>query len=197
MLKDVKYAVRMLAKNPTFTTVAVCSLAIGIGANSAIFSFADALLLRPLPVMKPSGVVTVDPTSATAYGGNSAISYPDYVDFRDRNRSFNGLVAFQYGQFGYAPNPTVVPEMQFGLFVSGNFFRVLGVEPSMGRGFRADEDKVAGRDRVVVVSHDFWLARFNGAASAIGSRLRLSVASVLTCCATIKACSASTAVCTL
>jgi macrolide transport system ATP-binding/permease protein len=174
VLKDVKYAARMLAKNKAFTAVAVCSLAIGIGANSAIFSFADALLLRPLPVMKPSGIVTVNPAPAGTFGADSSVSYPDYLDFRDRNRSFDGLVAFQYGQFGYAPNPSVVPEMQFGLFVSGNFFRVLGVEPTVGRGFRASEDRVAGRDRVAILSHDFWLARFNGADSAIGSKLRLN-----------------------
>jgi macrolide transport system ATP-binding/permease protein len=174
VLKDVKYAARMLAKNPGFTAVAVCSLAIGIGANSAIFSFADALLLRPLPVMKPSGVVTVNPGSASALGANVTMSYPDYLDYRDRNRTFDGLIAYQYSQFGYAPNPSVVPDMTFGLFVSGNFFRVLGVEPAVGRGFRADEDKVAGRDPVVIISHDFWLAHFNGAASAIGSKVRLN-----------------------
>lgn len=174
MLKDLKYSARMLAKNPGFTAVAVCSLAIGIGANSAIFSFADALLLRPLPVMKPSGVVTVNPGTPGAFGSNNNVSYPDYLDFRDRNRTFDGLVAYQYSQFGYAPNPSVVPEMQFGMFVSGNFFRVLGVEPTVGRGFRADEDKVAGRDPVVVVSRDFSLAHFNGAASAVGSKIRLN-----------------------
>ncbi len=173
MLNDVRYAVRMLAKNPAFTTVAICSLAIGIGSNSAIFSFADALLLRPLPVMEPSGVVTVNPGTAT-FGGDSSVSYPDYLDFRDRSRSFDGLIAFQYGQFGYAPNPSVVPEMQFGAFVSGNFFQLLGVEPTIGRGFRASEDQVAGRDRVAVLSHDFWLAHFNGATSAVGSKVRLN-----------------------
>lgn len=173
MLNDLKYAMRMLGKNPAFTAVAICSLAIGIGANSAIFSFADALLLRPLPVPKPGAVVTVNP-SAPSFGGDNTVSYPDYLDFRNRNRSFDGLVAFQYGQFGYAPNPMTVPEMQFGAFVSGNFFKVLGVEPTLGRGFRADEDQVAGRDRVAVVSHDFWLAHFNGAKSAIGSKMRLN-----------------------
>ncbi len=173
MLKDLKYAARMLAKNPGFTAVAVCSLAIGIGANSAIFSFADALLLRPLPVMKPSGIVTVNPGSS-AFGGDSTVSYPDYCDYRDRNRSFDGLIAFQYGQFGYAPNAMAQPEMKFGVFVSGNFFRVLGVEPSIGRGFRPEEDKIAGRDAVAVLSHDFWLAHFDGAASAIGSKIRLN-----------------------
>jgi predicted permease len=174
VLKDLKYAARMLAKNPGFTAVAVCSLAIGIGANSAIFSFADALLLRPLPVMKPSGVVTVNPGSVGAFATNTSISYPDYLDFRDRNRTFDGLVAYQYSQFGYAPNPKVVPEMQFGLFVSGNFFRLLGVEPALGRGFRTDEDKVPGRDPVVVLGHDFWLAHFNGTSSAVGSKIRLN-----------------------
>lgn len=169
-----KYAVRILAKNPAFTAVAVCSLAIGIGANSAIFSFADALLLRPLPVMKPSGVVSINPGAAEAFGANTAVSYPDYLDYRDRNRSFDGLIAFQYSQFGYAANASVAPETKFGVFVSGNFFQVLGVEPTVGRGFRADEDKVAGRDHVAILSHDFWLAHFNGAASAIGSRVRLN-----------------------
>jgi predicted permease len=172
-MKDLKYAARMLAKNPVFTTVAVCSLAIGIGANSSIFSLADALLLRPLPVMKPSGVVTVNPATS-AFAGNSTISYPDYRDFRDRNRSFDGLIAFQYSQFGYAPNAAAQPETQFGAFVSGNFFRVLGVEPTIGRGFRSDEDKVAGRDAVAILSHEFWLAHFNGAVSAIGSKIRLN-----------------------
>ncbi|MGA8029613.1 MAG: ABC transporter permease [Bryobacteraceae bacterium] len=169
-----KYAVRILAKNPAFTAVAVCSLAIGIGANSAIFSFADALLLRPLPVMKPSGVVSINPGAAEAFGANTAVSYPDYLDYRDRNRSFDGLIAFQYSQFGYAANASVAPETKFGVFVSGNFFQVLGVEPTVGRGFRADEDKVAGRDHVAILSHDFWLAHFNGAASAIGSRVLLN-----------------------
>jgi predicted permease len=173
VLKDLKYAARILTKNPGFTAVAVCSLAIGIGANSAIFSLADAMLLRPLPVMKPSGIVTVNPSTG-AFAGNPTISYPDYRDFRDRNRSFDGLIAFQYSQFGYSPNAAAQPEMQFGAFVSGNFFRVLGVEPTIGRGFRPDEDKIGGREPVAVLSHDFWLAHFDGAVSAIGSKVRLN-----------------------
>ncbi len=173
MLNDITYALRMLRKHPGFTAVAACSLAIGIGANSAIFSFADAMLLRPLPVMKPSAVVNLA-SGPTTFGGNRTFSYPDYLDFRDRNRTFDGLIAFQYGQFGYAPNQSVVPEMQFGIFVSGNFFRVLGVEPSLGRGFRSDEDKVPGRDRVAVISHEFWVSHFNGASSAVGSTVRLN-----------------------
>jgi hypothetical protein len=174
MLKSVRQAARMLRKNPGFTIVAVCSLAIGIGATSAMFSFADALLLRPLPVFKPSSVVAVSTTTSTAFGTNTAISYPDYVDFRDRNRSFEGLVASAYATFGFSPNQATLPQMKFGLFVSGNFFHVLGVEPSIGRGFRSSEDQAVGRDPVVVLGHDFWVSRFGASRSVVGSKVRLN-----------------------
>src|SRR5881227_3260510 len=125
MLKSLRHAARMLRKNLAFTVIAVCSLAIGIGATSAMFSFADALLLRPLPVFRPSSVVAVTTANSAAFGANNAISYPDYVDFRDRNRSFEALIAASYASFGFSPNQTALPHMRFGLFVSGNFFRVL------------------------------------------------------------------------
>lgn len=173
VLNDITYALRMLRKNPGFTAVAACSLAIGIGANSAVFSFADAMLLRPLPVMRPSEIVGVN-YGPSSFGGNRTFSYPDYLDLRDRNRSFDGLVAFQYATVGYAKNRTVVPEMQFGVFVSANFFKLLGVEPNLGRGFRASEEQAPGRDRVAVLSHDFWLAHFDGSKEAIGSKIVLN-----------------------
>jgi predicted permease len=174
MLKSVRHAARMLRKNPGFTIVAVCSLAIGIGATSAMFSFADALLLRPLPVFKPSSVVAISTAGSTAFGTNTAISYPDYIDFRDRNRSFEGLVASGYATFGFSPNQGTLPQMKFGLFVSGNFFHVLGVEPVLGRGFRSSEDQAVGRDPVVVLGHDFWVSQFDASRSVIGSKLRLN-----------------------
>src|SRR5512135_1137166 len=94
--QDVRYGCRMLARAPGFTAVAVLSLAIGIGANCAVFSFADALLLRPLPVARPGEVMTVGSTMAIEALGVSGLasSYPDYVDIRDRSKSFNGLAAF-------------------------------------------------------------------------------------------------------
>jgi predicted permease len=174
MLKAVRRAVRMLRKNPAFTIVAVCSLAIGIGATSAIFSFADALLLRPLPILEPSRVAAITTDSPAAFGLNSGISYPDYVDFRDRNRSFDGLIAASYATFGFSPDQATLPRMKFGLFVSGNFFRVLGIEPSLGRGFRDDEDKAEGRDAVVVLSHDFWASQFGANPAVLGSGIRLN-----------------------
>jgi macrolide transport system ATP-binding/permease protein len=174
MLSSIKHAFRVLGKDPGFTAIAVFSLAIGIGATSAMFSFADALLLRPLPVMKPDGVVDVINAGSAAFGTNTTVSYPDYADLRDRNRSFDGLVAAAYGQFGYAPNAQTQSRMKFGLFVSGNLFRVLGVEPTLGRGFRADEDQAEGRDAVVVLGHDFWVSEFNASPSALGAHIRLS-----------------------
>src|SRR3954470_17365729 len=118
MLSSIKYAVRVLRKNPVFTAIAVSSLTIGIGATSAMFSFADALLLRPLPVTKPNRVVAVSTAGSAAFGIDTALSYPDYVDLQKHNRSFQGLVAAGYAQFGFAPNAETQPRMKFGLYVS-------------------------------------------------------------------------------
>jgi predicted permease len=170
----VKHAFRVLRKDPGFTAIAIFSLAIGIGATSAMFSFADAALLRPLPVMKPDGVVAVTTAGSSAFGSSTAMSYPDYVDLRERNRSFDGLVAASYGRFGFSPNPQILPRMKLGLFVSGNLFRVLGVEPALGRGFRPDEDQAEGRNAVAVLGHDFWVSQYNASPSVLGSHIRLS-----------------------
>lgn len=174
IISMLRHALRVLRKDPGFTLVAVCSLSLGIGATSGMFSFADAMLLRPLPVMKPDSVVAVNTEASSAFGTNTAISYPDYADLRDRNRTFEGLVAAGYSMFGYSRNRETLPRMKFGLYVSGNFFRVLGVEPALGRGFRPDEDQAEGRDPVVVLGHDFWISQFGGSPSALGSRIRLS-----------------------
>src|SRR5436190_19107112 len=105
--KDIRYGVRMLAASPGFTIVAVLSLAIGVGSNCAIFSFADALLLRPLPVARPGEVFTVGTTaSLEAFNASSLVSsYPDYVDIRDRTKSFEGLAAFTYVTAGFTSDP--------------------------------------------------------------------------------------------
>ena len=174
MLAAVTHALRVLRKDPVFTAVAIGSLAIGIGATAAMFSFADSMLLRPLPVMRPDRVVAINTATSTPFAFNSNISYPDYADLRDRNRSFDGLVAASYAKFGFSPNPASLPHMKFGLYVSGNFFRVLGVEPVLGRGFRPDEDQVEGRDAVVVLGHGFWMSQFGGSLSVIGSQIRLN-----------------------
>lgn len=176
MLTSLHHAFRVLRKDPGFSAVAICSLALGIGATSAMFTFADAVLLRPLPVREPDRVVAITAESATSapIGISTTISYPDYVDCRDRNRSFEGLVAASPATFGFSPGPGTLPRIKQGEYVSSNFFRVLGVEPALGRDFRSEEDQAEGRDAVVVLSHDFWVSQFGASPSVLGSRIRLN-----------------------
>jgi predicted permease len=155
--KEVRQAFRILAKNPGFTAVAALSLALGVGANSALFSFHDALLFRPLPVRDPGSVVAVTatgPEDAALFSGG--LSYPNYRDLQERSRSFDGLVAQQLSTFGFAKSRQDVREMRLGVLVSDNFLNVLGVEPAVGRTFTQDEAQVPGRGAVVILAYDFW-----------------------------------------
>jgi len=170
MLKSLRHALRILRKAPGFTLVSVCSLAIGIGATSAMFSFADALLMRPLPVLEPGQIAAVT-TSTNDVFSNTTVSYPDYRDFRDGNRSFDGLIAASIASFGLKPNPSVLPKITYGMYVSGNFFRVLGAQPGPGRGFLESEDQAVGRDAVLVLGHDYWKGQFGGSPSVIGATI--------------------------
>jgi predicted permease len=173
-MTSVNHALRVLRKDPGFTAVAICSMALGIGATSAMFSFADAILLRPLRVAEPDRVVAINTAKSAPFGVNTKVSYPDYADLRDHNRTFDGLVAASYAKFGFSPDASTLPRMKFGYFVSGNFFRVLGVQPALGRAFRPDEDEVEGRDAVVMLGHDFWVSQYDASPSALGSRIRLN-----------------------
>jgi putative ABC transport system permease protein len=174
--QDIRYGCRTLIASPGFTAIAVLSLAIGIGANCAIFSFADALLLRPLPVARPGEVVTVGSTATfESFGASSLVaSYRDYVDIRDRTRSFEGLAAFAYVTVGFAATPNDVPKLKMAVLVSANLFPLLGVEPTIGRGFRAEEDQVPGRDAVVVLSRRTWEQEFASDPGVLGRRVRLN-----------------------
>src|SRR5438552_7361430 len=171
ILHDLRYALRMFQKDAAFTLVAVLSLALGTGANSAMFSFVNGLLLRPLPVSQPGDVLTITPTQADNM--LAGISYPDYLDFRDRTKTMKDLVAFDLFRFGFSPAPDVLPQAKYGLMVSGNLFQAMGVKPILGRTFRPDEDQVPGRDAVVVLGHDFWRDQFAGAPDVVGRMIRL------------------------
>jgi len=178
MLHDLRYTLRTLRQSPGFALVAVLSLALGIGANAAMFSFADALLLRPLPVPDSSGIVAIQMLSRGQSIARLAsyfpVSYPDYADLRDKSRSFSGLTAAQFSSFGFATEKSALPQMKFGELVSGNFFRVLGVQPALGRGFRPDEDQVRGRDAVTVLGYDLWKNEFAASREAIGRTIFLN-----------------------
>lgn len=172
MLSDLRFAVRTLRHNPGFAATAIVSIALGIGANATIFSLADGLLLRPLSVPNASQVVTL--RARTPSGTFGEISYADFIDFRDKNRSFNGLVAHALARISFAPDAKSQPELRAGMLVSGNFFRVLRTEPQLGRGFKPEEDQVPGRDAVVVLGHDFWKNEFAADPSVAGRRIRLN-----------------------
>ena len=177
MLSDLRYAIRTLRKNPGFALIAILSLALGIGANAAIFSLAEFLLLRPLPVPRASEIVVVQAQlrgESTGFLQQAGLSYPDFIDLQRKSRSFSGLAASQYFPFGIAPDRTTLPKMKYGALVSGNFFDVLGVRPGLGRGLRADEDRVPGRDAVVVLGHDFWETEFASRPDVVGKSIFLN-----------------------
>jgi putative ABC transport system permease protein len=172
--QDLRYGCRVLAATPGFTLVAVISLALGIGANCAAFSWADALLLRPLTVARPGEVVTVGSTMSVEGFSRVGASYREYLDIRDLSTSFDGLVAFTGVTSGLAATRDALPKLTLGLLVSGNFFSVMGVEPELGRAFRQEEDQVPGRDAVVILGHSLWERQFGSDPSILGRRVHLS-----------------------
>ena len=172
--QDLQYGFRMLIKNPGFTFVAVISLAIGIGANSAMFSLADGLILRPLPVPHPNEIVTAGYDTSVGGFGSINASYRDYLDFRNTSKSFDGLLADTTYSFGFSKGPDSPAQLKMGMLVTGNFFRVLGVEPELGRGFSDEEDQVPGRDAVVVLGHDLWEKDFAADPAILDKKIRLS-----------------------
>jgi len=170
LTKDVRYGVRTLRKNPAFTVVAIVSLTIGIGANTAIFSIFNSLLLRPRPIADPERIVEL----YTGERGQSVegTSYPSYLDFRDRSGIFTGLAAYGIRQYRLSDATNV--EQIWGELVSANYFDVLGVPLAAGRGFLAAENDAPGRNPVVVVSHGLWRRRFNGAPDLVGRTIFLN-----------------------
>jgi putative ABC transport system permease protein len=167
LLQEFRHALRMLTRSPGFTAVAALSVALGIGVNSALFSFHDAILLRPLPVLDPDAVVTLTAASPDDPSFLGRLSYPNYRDLRDRSQSFDGLIADQLTLSSFARSREAVREMRLGMLVSGNFFSVLGVRPVLGRGFAPEEDLVPGRQAVVVLGYDFWKNNLAGDPSIV------------------------------
>jgi predicted permease len=180
MLKDIRYAFRTLLQHPGFAVTSILSIALAIGANSTIFSYADGLLLRPMSVPNPSEIVsfrTVAPSMSSSVlpgSGQSRVSYPDFEDFRLVNKSFERLVAVDQLIVAFARDENSPVESRLGYQVSGDFFRALHIEPQLGRGFRSDEDDTPGRDAVIVLSHEFWNNEFGGSPSLIGRQVRLN-----------------------
>jgi predicted permease len=174
--QDLRNGARLLARSPGFTIIAIASLAIGVGANTATFSFADALILRPPPVPNANDVVTIGSLNATTDGTDVLqTSYLDYVDLRDASDSFErGLAAYELTQVQLSTRSDAAPQVGSALLVSGNFFDAMRVEPALGRAFRPDEDAVPGRDAVVVLGHEFWERALLADPAVVGRQLRLN-----------------------
>ena len=170
LINDLRYAMRMVTRSKGLTIIAVLSLAVGIGANTAIFSIVNSVLFRPRPVAAPEQLVEL-------YTGHKehpyeATSYPSYLDFRERNEVFSGLAAYSIMQLKLTGNDQV--EKVWAETVSGNYFQVLGVQPVLGRPFVDDDDRTPGTSPVIVVSHSFWQRRFNSDPQVIGKTITLN-----------------------
>ena len=154
-LQDLKYGARLLAKAPGFTVIAALSLALGIGANTTIFTLINAVLLNPLPVEDPSQLVSVWTTDERNQGGQLGflqLSPMNFKDLREKNEVFNGLAAHQGIPLNIAVNGGE-PQQVFGEIVTGNYFSVLGAKPAIGRTFTTDEDRNPGERLVAVLGY--------------------------------------------
>jgi predicted permease len=171
LLNDLRYGAKMLWKSKGVTVVAVLSLAIGIGANSAIFSLANSLLLRPRPVSHPEQLVEIY-VSEGEQQPYSSTSYPSYLDLRDHNDVLSGLAAYSIQQFNFGAANQV--EQVWGEAVSGNYFDVLGIAAQRGRTFSPDEDLVPRRNPVAVIGNSLWQRRFNSDPELVGKTITLN-----------------------
>jgi predicted permease len=172
--QDLRHGARMLTKNPGFSLIAIMSIALGVGANAAMFSIADGMILRPLPVPAASELIWVRATTPAGEGRTAGVSYPDYRDIQSRARTFSDLAATRFVTASLARQLDEPVQSSFGLAVSANLFDVLGVRPAMGRTFLADEDRVVGRNAVVILSHESWTNRFGADPAIVGREIRLT-----------------------
>ena len=164
MLQDLRYGVRMLLKKKSFTVIAVLSLALGTGANTAIFSLINTVLLRPLPIQNPRQLVALNNMADNHLF--PTFSYPNYKDFRDRNDVFSGLIGYRFTPLSLSHDG--VNERVWGYEVSGNYFEVLGVDAALGRAMSSDDDRTPGGHPIAVMSYKCWQQRFGRDQSIIG-----------------------------
>jgi macrolide transport system ATP-binding/permease protein len=178
--QDLRFGVRMLIKKPGFTLVAVLTLALGIGVNTAIFSTVNGFILRPLAVERPDDLVMATWGSKKSSEAWNRFSYPNYVDYRDSNQVFSGLLVWQMTSAGISNSADRNAADQsradviWGELVSGNYFDMLGVKAALGRTFSPEEDRVPNGHPVVVLGHNLWRQRFTGDPSIVGKQIYLN-----------------------
>ena len=172
--QDIRYALRMLRQSPGFAAVAILSLALGIGANTAIFSLINSVLLKWLPVDSPQQLVVL---GRNPKNPNNGFNYPDYEYIRNHNQSYVGVIASSgAGLQAFAPGGTGSQAAQLAQvsMVSGNYFQVLGVTPALGRLLNDEDNKGEGAHPYAVLSHAFWMSQFGGDTRAIGREVRVN-----------------------
>src|ERR1700691_2613509 len=162
LLQDLRFALRQLRKSPGFTIAAVLTVAMAIGANSAVFSVMNGLILRPLDVPQAQSLYGIE----RATDKDASQSYPNYLDLRDRNRSFDGLAAYSIAQVALdtGENPSLV----WGVEASGNYFDALRIQPYLGRVFHASDEHGPGSAPYIVLSYDYWHGRFHDDRGVVG-----------------------------
>ena len=168
IVRDARYALRGLRRNPGFSLIVVLTLGVGIGANAAVFSFVDAVLLRPLPYAEADRLVAVQETSPPS---PFFVTPGDYVDWKERNEVFETLSGYMYSLAGLT-GPSGDAELLFVAATSADFFRTLRAQPLLGRTFLPGEDR-AGRDHVAVLGHGLWTRRFGGEPDVVGREITL------------------------
>jgi len=167
-MRDLRYSLRVLAKSPGFTAVAVATLALAIGANSVVFGVMNALILRPLDLPRAESFWGIQRTDEH-FGQQS---YPDYIDLRDRNRSFENLAAYTFSQASMDAGDN--PSRAWLQFLSGNYFDALGIQPYLGRFFHATDERGPNSAPYIVLSYDYWHSRFADDRGVIGRVVRLN-----------------------
>ena len=167
LIQDIRFGLRSLIKHRAFAAIAIITLALGVGANSTIFSVVNATLMRSLPVSHPESLVYV-------FNGNpgSVFSYPDYAEVRDQNHVFDGLIGF--GGITVSLNSNDQTDLVNGAIVTGNYFQVLGVLAQKGRVIAQEDDKTPGAHPVAVISHGLWQRRFGGDQNVVGRQLLIN-----------------------
>src|SRR5277367_2905998 len=170
LLQDLRYGIRMLAKSPGFTALAVITLALGIGANTAIFSVINSVVLRPLPFHEPGRLVALWETESAP--GNFPLTGPDYLDWQAQNRTLEASSLYTWDRTANASG-SGEPQAASVISTQANFFAVLGVQPQIGRAFDPGEDR-AGKNHVAILSNAFWHRQFGGRSDVLGKTIELN-----------------------
>ncbi|HEX9630546.1 MAG TPA: ABC transporter permease, partial [Pyrinomonadaceae bacterium] len=168
LLQDIRFGVRMLGKNRAFTFVALLTLALGIGANTAIFSVVNAIVFRPLPYAVPQQLVGVWTKDLKRPGSQYPAALPTFRDWQQQSQLFSGFAAYAFNRFHVSGNEG--PDETRGVFATSNFFEIMGVKPALGRALQPTDE----RERVVVISDVLWRRRFNADKNVLGKTLNLN-----------------------